>query len=231
MEKKQNEHKKVEYEEFYKSNIETYNSIFEHWNEKRNYYWKPVKKFLEKVEEKQTKKLLDVGCGNGRHLLLAESLGFKKNNIFGIDVSENQIKSLKQKNYNVKVLDMKKLSLLKQKFDVIINIASFHHILTLEEQKKVLEEQKKILLERGKMLLSIWIPQKSFVKKMLEKNKFKKINRKVYEVKYTDHKKNVSYKRYYYFFEKEEIKKLLEEYFFIKDYYEEDHNLYFELEN
>ncbi len=220
--------KKYEYEEFYKSNIKTYNSIFKHWNEKRNYYWLPVKKFLEKIERKETKKILDVGCGNGRHLFLAEKLGFKKNNILGIDISENQISFLKKNKFNTKILDMKNLSLLKQKFDVIINIASFHHILSLEEQKKVLEEHKNVLSENGVMLLSVWFPQKDFVKKMLEKQKFELVENKVFRVKYDDKKK--VYDRYYYFFDLKEIKSLLEEYFFIKNYFEEEHNLYFELE-
>ncbi len=221
----------MEYFDLYDSNVEAYNNIFESWNEKRNYYWKAVKVFLEKIESKEKKLFIDVGCGNGRHIFLAESLGFKKENIYGIDISENQIKNLKEKNYNVFVLDMKRLSTIKKEFDVIVNIASFHHILNFNDQKKVLEEHYKILSDKGIFLLSVWNPQKSFVKKMLEKNKFEKISDKIYNVKYTFFKnfEKKTFNRYYYFFEKEELKNLLEEFFFIEDFYEEDHNLYFEL--
>lgn len=221
----------MEYFNLYNSNIKAYNNIFESWNEKRNYYWKAVKVFLEKIESKEKKLFIDVGCGNGRHIFLAESLGFKKENIYGVDISENQIKTLKENNYNVFVLDMKQLSSIKKKFDVIINIASFHHILNFKDQKKVLEEHYKILSDNGIFLLSVWNPQKSFVKKMLEKNKFEKISDKIYKVKYTFIKnfEKKSFDRYYYFFEKEELKNILEEFFVIKKIYEEDHNIYFEL--
>ncbi len=224
---------------FYEENIKTYNSISESWDEKRNYYWKPVKNFLEKIREKEKKTFLDVSCGNGRHIKLAEKIGFKKNNIYGTDISIKQLEKIKEKNpdYSLFLLDMRNIIKIQEKttfkkFDIIINIASFHHILTLEEQKKVLEQHKKILSEKGKILLSIWNPEKNFIKKMEEKKKFKRITNKIYEVKYTvkENFENKSYKRYYYFFEKEEIKKIVEEYFKIKNFYREEHNYYLELE-
>ncbi len=195
---------------FNEINKNTYNSISENWDTKRQYYWEPVINFLDKIENKNNLKILDIGCGGGRHMQLALEKGFSKENIYGCDFSKKQIETIIKKGFEGKVCDLRDLKFKNNSFDIIICIAAFHHLFTKEDWIKALNEMKRIMKKDSKILLSNWFPEKEFLKKQIEKNKFKYINNnnKIVKVKFTDISQNKTYNRYYYLFDENELKSI-----------------------
>ena len=110
---------------------------------------------------KKIKKVIDVGCGNGRHL---KSLGFKltKAEIIGIDQSEEEIKKLKEElefsscknNNSYKFIngDVRKMDVLDSSQDLVICSEVLEHVPNFED---VLEECYRILKPGAVMLISV----------------------------------------------------------------------------
>jgi 2-polyprenyl-3-methyl-5-hydroxy-6-metoxy-1,4-benzoquinol methylase len=80
---------------------------------------------------------------------LGEGLEVRTYSYLGIDESSGMIEEAQKLHpeYTFMVLDMNHLEELSddEKYDVIIFIASFHHLQTSEERKEVLEKTKKLL--------------------------------------------------------------------------------------
>lgn len=189
---------------------DTYDAISENWETKRLHSWKPIEEFLENIESKEDKTLIDLGCGGGRNLELGEKLGFKKENILGSDYSIRQLNTVKQKGFKTKQAELTNLPFEDNSFDIVICIAAHHHLLEKEEQLKSLEEIKRILNDKGKILLSNWFPEKEFLDKQLEKKKFEFLDENKQKVKVTytdtsDHKSPIKHDRYYYLFKEKEL--------------------------
>ena len=98
-------------------------------------------------------KVLDIGFGSGRDLRYIKNI---TPNIYGIDASEEFVKSIKRDTFfNNRVYK----SILPHiidfdfKFDVIVSIAVFMH-LTKEDIKETIENISKILEENGKIIIS-----------------------------------------------------------------------------
>lgn len=209
---------------------ETYNIISKDWQKKRQYYWSGVVDFLEFYKNIDFN-LLDVGCGTARHLELALKLGFKKENLIGLDFSKEQLEITKEKGFKIKLSNMEDLDFKDESFDLIICIASYHHILEKKNQIKALKEIQRVLKKNGKLLLCNWMPNKEFIYSQEKKGKFKFIDkkRKKVNVSYTFEDKKFS--RYYYLFSEDELKKQCRELKFkILNIKKIESNLYFELE-
>lgn len=109
------------------------------------YYIKPIQKFHNSC------KILDIGCGGGKIIELLNLNGFK--NVFGIDISEEQIKYAKSKNLNVKLTDVfDYLSNTEEKFSVIYAVDFVEHF-TTEELYKLFNLLSKVLTDNGIMIL------------------------------------------------------------------------------
>lgn len=190
---------------------ETYNTVAKNWEEKRKYYWKPVIQFVENFNNKEELKFLDLGCGGGRHLELAQKSGFKNENIFGCDYSKGQLETVKGKGFHTILSDLTELKIKNNQFDSIICIAAHHHLLEKEKQLQSLREMKRILSNNGKILLANWFPEQEFIEEQIKKEKFEfdKDNNQVVKVKYTFEDKK--YDRYYYLFEETELIELCQE--------------------
>ena len=198
--------------DFKKINENTYDSISEEWESKRSYFWKPITDFLISFENKSQLKLLDLGCGTGRHLEAAEKLGFKKENLTGSDISKNQLEIVKKKGYKTQKADLIDLNFFKDNsFDIIVCIAAHHHLIKKEEQIQALKEMNRILNKDGKILLSNWFPDKEFIDKQLEKNKFEFLDENKQIVKVTFTKDENKFDRYYYLFKEDELKEIIEQ--------------------
>lgn len=214
--------------DYSKENKRAYDSISKTWDTKRSFYWKPVIEFLDKVKDKSSKKLLDLGCGTGRHLELAKEKGFKIENLLGSDISKGQLEITKEKGFNTLESDMLKLEIKNEEFDIVTCIAAHHHFLEKDKQLQSLKEMNRILKENGKILLCNWFPTKEYVEKEIKRGKFEFFDKQRVKVKFTDN--GVEHTRYYYMFEEEELKKLCEiANFKIKDSYHNQNNLYLEL--
>jgi len=129
---------------------ETFDAIAEHFDKTRNRPWKEVVKFLDNCEGS----LLDMGCGNGRHILEALE---KDLEVYGVDASIELLNICKQKvKESVELVraDVKSLPFEHNSFDNIIYIATIHHL--KEDRVKSLNEARRVLQDSGKILVSSW---------------------------------------------------------------------------
>jgi SAM-dependent methyltransferase len=123
---------------------------------------KLVKGVIKQFEEKQSKTLLDVGCGTGEHLRYL-SLDF---DCAGIDINRDMIKTAKKKVPSVKfevanMIDFR----LKERFDVITCLfSSIGYVQSFNNLVKTLENFHKHLNDKGLAIVEPWIFQKDFRK-------------------------------------------------------------------
>ena len=99
------------------------------------------------------KRVLDLGCGSGNNCIKAVELGASY--VVGIDVSKNMIELANEVNKDEKItyknISMENISLLKDKFDVIISSLAFHYI---EDYDKLLKDIYKLLNKKGLLIFS-----------------------------------------------------------------------------
>ncbi|MEF8834634.1 MAG: class I SAM-dependent methyltransferase [Candidatus Thermoplasmatota archaeon] len=128
----------------------TFDAIAEHFDKTRNHPWEEVVKFLDDCEGA----LLDMGCGNGRHLTEALEIGLE---VYGVDASLELLRICKEKvkgKVGLVRADVKSLPFEEESFDNIIYIATIHHL--KRGRIKSLKEAKRVLKDDGRMLVSGW---------------------------------------------------------------------------
>ena len=107
--------------------------------------------------KRQTKRVLDAGCGNGRHVVFFAEQGF---DVCGIDISEEAIeianawlgkRGLKA---HLEVGDILKLPFENGYFDVIISYGVLDHI-TFSEAKRIMKEIGRVVAKDGYMYITL----------------------------------------------------------------------------
>jgi SAM-dependent methyltransferase len=93
-----------------------------------------IPEFLEFIKNNdfKVKKVLDVGCGNGKYLAFLKMLGFE---VSGIDSSPTAIEMAKEalgNNYGIICANMYDYQILPSRYGLIISIAAIHHGLKRE---------------------------------------------------------------------------------------------------
>ena len=132
------------------------------------YYWgkKPsesCEKALEFIEEPHGKKLLDLGCGEGRNAVYFAEKGFR---VTALDLSEEGLKKARryaeEKGVEIKTIhaDLNDYSL-KEKYDVIFSTGSLQYI-PKESRKDRFEEYKEYTVEGGLNVMSVFV-KKPFI--------------------------------------------------------------------
>jgi len=163
--------------------------------------WKSFReKPLKEVEEflsKKSGKVLDLGCGSGRHFLKI------KDKIYGVDFSKEMLKlaekHAKENKINAELVQAEacKLPFKDDFFDSAIFIAALHCLPDSKKRKKSLEELFRVMKEGSHAMITVWSRKQERVK-----NKPKEAL-----IPWTvDGKK---YLRYYYFYDKKEFESLL----------------------
>jgi len=165
-----------------------WNKIAESWITSRKQGFPEVPKFLKNKKGR----ILDIGCGNCRYLLVANKKG---NELYGIDFSSEMLKIAKEycQEHNMKVnlkkADVAKLPFPDNFFDVIICVAVLH-IIEKGKIEKPLAEIKRVLKPGSLALIAVWYKHEKGEKL---KSWFKKFEgKKIF--------------RYYYFFDENELK-------------------------
>lgn len=139
-------------ESIQKANIDFHTKLAEYYDEQPHFSdenQKQVKKLMKKYSAKTTgKRLLDLGCGTGFILLLAQPY-FKE--LYGIDITQamldlatSKFKKQKIKNIELSLESSDKLSFPDSYFDVISAYSFLHHLPsllpTLKESYRVLKK-------------------------------------------------------------------------------------------
>ena len=175
-----------------------WDAIAEQWYHFRQKPFRDIAKELEKLSEKEKGKILEIGCGNCRNLLVFAKKGFK---CYGLDFSEKMLEFAKLfcEKHKIKVrLKLgvaEKLPYQNNFFDYCLSISLLHHLETKEKRRKAVEEMFRVLKPNGLAFVSVWnlFPLSLFVKnKMVKWQKEGKV-----------------FYRYYYLFLPFELKNLL----------------------
>ncbi|MFX0066661.1 MAG: class I SAM-dependent methyltransferase [Candidatus Hermodarchaeota archaeon] len=107
--------------------------------------------------KKETKRIIDLGCGNGNHVVFFAEQGF---DVSGIDISEEAIEiarawlNMRDLKADLQAGDIENIPCPDQSFDVVISHAVLDHI-PFEKAKKVMEEIKRILVPGGYVCISL----------------------------------------------------------------------------
>ena len=178
-----------------KNQQKVWGSIAEEWNKFRQKQMPEVINFLKNKKGK----ILDLGCGSGRHLIKNPNLKF-----YGVDFSEQMIKFAKM-NANKKqikaeflVSSLGNLSFKNNFFDSAIFIAALHCVVSKEERENSLKELLRVLKPNSEALITVW-----------SKNHKKLVNHPK-DATITWKTKTEELHRYYHIYDKEELKELLE---------------------
>jgi len=174
-----------------------------------------IKKFLDRLIKTQVKegRVLDLGCGQGRHTLYCAKKGFES---YGIDYIERAINEAKDKareeklsKANFKVGDILDLDFPKNYFSIVIDSSVLDHV-EYTDWEKYINNLLKVLKVGGFLILSEF------------SSKDKRINkeRKLYEHDEKPYPESLYYKNqdhYDHYFHDNEIKKMFSENFEILD--------------
>jgi tRNA (uracil-5-)-methyltransferase TRM9 len=161
---------------------QTYDTIAEDFDRTRHKPWEEVIEFLTRIHDKNAV-ILDLGCGNGRHLRAAKEIGF--HNLIAVDFSDSFIEMI-QKN-------MPEATAIKSD----LTDAALHHLPTEKERLQSLKECKRVMKKDSRIIVSCW---------SAENTKFAKVKNDTNDIMHTWDKKH---KRFYHLFEKNELSKLL----------------------
>lgn len=170
----------------------TYELIVKHFDATRAKAWPEAEDFLKGLKEKKV--ILDFGSGTGRHSLFARQFG---HDATALDFALAQLLMLKKKSKEIKLVqgDVSSAPLKDKSFDVILYVATIHHLPTEDERLKSLAEVKRLLKEKGKVLISAWA---------FEQERFKGSKKQDVTLKWAK-----KYPRFYHLFKEGELEQLV----------------------
>lgn len=131
------------------------------FKEKGKIFFEPqedMKDVIEYMKKENVNKVLDLGCGSGRHIILLAKEGF---NIYGMDISKEGINLTKK---NLKELGLKaslKISSCYEKFpfadnffDAVISTQVIHHNY-IEKIRYCISEIERVLKKDGIIFITV----------------------------------------------------------------------------
>ena len=188
---------------------EIYEDISEEFSASRAFAWEELQVFIPHI--KDGGKILDLGCGNARVTKLFKDSS-QKVDYTGVDFSQSLIKQAQDRypegHYITK--DMTEVDFDKASFDIVIMIASFHHLPTAKERRELLHKIHNWLKPGGYLFMTNWyLWQKKYFKYAFKNIKQKKAINDFFIPwhKYSDDKEVLW--RYYHSFSQTELEKLL----------------------
>jgi len=118
---------------------------------------KSIYPLVDLLRKRRTKRVLDLGCGSGRHTIYLAENGFE---VYGIDISEEGIKScrkrLAEKNLHAKLAVgsiFEELPYKQSFFDVVVCIRVINHAV-IEDVRKAIVEVERVLKPKGLVLVT-----------------------------------------------------------------------------
>jgi len=117
---------------------------------------KTVTQFIKFLKKRRVKRVLDLGCGAGRHVVYLTKQGFET---YGIDVSKTGLKKAKRRlrkeklNATLIQCDMKTLPCISHYFDAVISLFTIYHS-TKQGIIRAIAETHRTLRKEGIILLN-----------------------------------------------------------------------------
>ncbi len=128
----------------------------------RNHWWfKSRRKILLKIigNLDRNARILDIGLSSGLMLEELRDIGFKPENLYGVDISDKAIANCQSNGFsNTFVMDAHNLTFEKESFDLIIASDCLEH---LERDEEALANWHSILKPRGQII--IFVPAYQFL--------------------------------------------------------------------
>jgi len=143
--------------------LDPWDIIYKKGKENYNYYditepHRDIGEITRIFKKRKVKKILDLGCGAGRHVIYLAKKGFK---VYGIDVAAEGIKItkkfLREQNLkaNLKIGNIfKGLPYNDNFFDAVISVQVLQHG-TLNQIKKVIRDIERILKPKGLLFITL----------------------------------------------------------------------------
>lgn len=170
-------------------------------NSRKNHPWPELEYIIEDLKQNEYSSVLDIGCGNGRFLEESLKMNYRPIKYLGIDESEWMIREARKLNPSnqFQVIWMQDMKIIEQSFDVLLFLASFHHLETREERIRVLESTKKLLTQKSRIYMTNW--------NLLDQERYQKNHRwnGEFDIKIGE------FSRYYHGFTLTELSDLFEE--------------------
>ena len=134
-----------------------YNKIAKKFsNSRKNLKWEELDYFLKKVPKNKSISILDIGCWNWRLVWELTNKNINIKRYLWVDLSNWLIEEAKKiyPKFNFLELDMVKIDKIKEKFDFVFFIASFHHLKSYDSRLEVLKKVYNLLNEWWILFLS-----------------------------------------------------------------------------
>ncbi|WP_435347520.1 class I SAM-dependent methyltransferase [Haloarchaeobius sp. HRN-SO-5] len=135
---------------------DTYDRIAEHFASTREYAWPETGAFLD---GRRGHRGLDLGCGNGRN---AELLADHCECVVGLDISGALLAQARQRAvdhaFELELVqgDASRLPFGADRFDLVVYVATLHHLPTVADRRRSLDELARVLAPGGRALVSVW---------------------------------------------------------------------------
>ena len=171
-----------------------YSKIAPHFDSTRGYIWSWIRGYLQELtSQTYGTRILDIGCGNGRNMKACPP-GCQ---VTGIDLCPELVQICQRQGLSALVADMCHLPFTNKSFDLLLMIASFHHLSTPERRLQCLQECYRVLAPGGHLVFSVW----SINQPVKTRRTFETWGDQI--VPWTQ--KDTTYQRYYYIFRHSEI--------------------------
>jgi ubiquinone/menaquinone biosynthesis C-methylase UbiE len=124
-----------------------------------------IPKIVRLFKWRGVKRVLDLGCGSGRHTVYLAKRGFS---VWGIDIAPEGIRLtkewLRQENQTARLKlgsIFERLPYRNRFFDAIVSTQTLHHA-TIEDIRRVIEEMERVLAPRGIIFVTVRKPLRTY---------------------------------------------------------------------
>jgi tRNA (uracil-5-)-methyltransferase TRM9 len=128
---------------------EFYDVNGEEFSKTRNAPWPITRQFIESLPP--AIRVLDVGCGNGRNMFVRDDLVMT-----GLELSKTLCEIARERGALVLHGSMTDIPFFDNTFDVIMAIASYHHLSTDYDRQQTIYEFMRVLKSNGFVYIHVW---------------------------------------------------------------------------
>jgi ubiquinone/menaquinone biosynthesis C-methylase UbiE len=143
---------------YLQQSIKTWDTIADSFDKTRKNPWNQVIDFISTLSTDS--KVIDLGSGNGRHLLPAAQHSLTT---IGVDFSRRMLEITQQKTTNEQLenteniqANLYTLPFKSKSFDAGLCVAALHNVKTRTLRQQCIKEIYRILRPNGKVLISVW---------------------------------------------------------------------------